>query len=101
MKRITVYQESFIDLPENFVQFMEFMQNHMDKIPEDHQNNAIIEIESLYEGCINVKIYYTRPLTEKEIQQQQDQQVMQNNNEVIREKQQLKKLLQKYGEELK
>jgi len=101
MKVIEVFNEEYPDIPEKADKFMEFWQEKINLIPEEHRGTAVIEIEageSWGSPYLNTTVRYKRPETDEEKDAREGRIAAQSNAQRDREIEQLRKLKEKYGD---
>lgn len=101
MKVIEVFDDECPDIPEKADKFMEFWQEKINLIPEEHRGTAEIELEadeSYGSPYLNVTVRYKRPETDEETVAREGRVLAQNDARRNREIAQMKRLKEKYGD---
>lgn len=102
-KKIIVFEENDIqDIPSNPEEFLDYWKLKFNLIPPEYKNNAYIELigRTRWEDddCLDVEIYYIRPETDEEYTKRLDMERLAEFQQEEREREQLRKLKEKYGE---
>lgn len=87
------------NLPNKLAEFIELLLGHLQSIPEEFRDTAVVEIEA-DEGSCNFAISYARPETDQEMVTRQHNAQEYKARMEVRELEQLRALAAKHGKTL-
>lgn len=102
-KKVTLPSGSFYEMQGKIVNLIKMLESVLEEVPAEHKDEATIEMdvcESYGDYEVEVNMYYHRPETLVETLEREEEEKSHKDIREKAEKDMLKKLLDKYGEDV-